>query len=381
MATTRVRNGNWYIEFTCPQGSRRTLSLGKVSATQAYDCCRNVERLLSAKSINEPPDPRTLQWLRGVSPRLHEKLSALGLDSFRPAQTLGDLCQRYKDSLTCKAATIGHVEQATDSLTSFLGRDRFIQDVTPGDADEYKAHLYQRGGNFGQPLAESTVSRRCGRCRQIFGFAVKKRWLSDNPFGHISRSKESNRERDFYVPPVLVNRLIEIADPEFAAILAFARYAALRSPSETTAVRWSWVDWETDTITIHSPKTGLRKIPLFAELRPHLLKLWDASPERDDLLFPNHQITGTALTNKLQRLLRSVKEVLWPKPWNNMRASCETDLLSIYPALTVVKWVGHSLRISEKHYAQISKEHHDRAVAAGAAANSRTTPKGVRTRP
>ena len=372
MASTRQRNGNWYVEFAHPQGCRRSLTLGKATKHQAAEVKRRIERLIVAAQLNEQPDLATLQWLRGVSPKLHRKLSEIGLAVHRPAQTLDELCRSYRASLTCQPPTLRNVDIVSDNLKTFFGQDKLIQDVSPGDADEFKAFLTSAGRQDGEALGQATVSRRCGRSRQIFGFAVRKRWLSSNPFAHISRSSEANRSRDFYVPRELIQRLMQLADREFALILALARFAALRCPSDIITLQWQHVDWHADCFQVHSPKTGFRAVPIFAEVKPYLQAVWEAAPEGADLLFPRHQITGAALTNKLQRMLRSIREVLWPKPWNNMRASCETDLLSLYPALTVVKWVGHSLRISEQHYAQVAKEHHDRAVAAGSAEDLRT---------
>ena len=49
--------------------------------------------------------------------------------------------------------------------------------------------------------------------------------------------------------------------------------------------------------------------------------------------------------------------VLWPKPWQNMRSSRETELVERFPIHVATAWIGNSPAIASKHYLQVTKDH------------------------
>ena len=44
----------------------------------------------------------------------------------------------------------------------------------------------------------------------------------------------------------------------------------------------------------------------------------------------------------------------WPKRFNDLRASCENELMRRYPAHVVHAWIGHSAAVAEAHYLQVT---------------------------
>ena len=168
----------------------------------------------------------------------------------------------------------------------------------------------------------------------------------------------------------LLARVLEEATGglEFQAIMALARFGGLRCPSEIVPMQWSQVAWDRQEVLVLSPKTARhehqdrRVVPLFPELHDALAPLWAEAIEGEPFLFPTHQITGAALTSRLESACRAAGVPLWPKPFQNMRATRETELIDAFPVPTVAAWLGHSPEIALKHYIQIVKEHHARAV-------------------
>ena len=78
-----------------------------------------------------------------------------------------------------------------------------------------------------------------------------------------------------FVDRELSSRVIETLTREgctdLLAAFVLARFGGLRSPNETTRLRWSDVDFAADRITIPSnTKTGSRVLPLFPEIRETL---------------------------------------------------------------------------------------------------------------
>ena len=52
----------------------------------------------------------------------------------------------------------------------------------------------------------------------------------------------------------------------------------------------------------------------------------------------------------------------WPKLFQNLRASRETELVEKFPIHVVTDWLGNSPDIAHKHYLQTHEEHFKRAV-------------------
>ena len=52
----------------------------------------------------------------------------------------------------------------------------------------------------------------------------------------------------------------------------------------------------------------------------------------------------------------------WPKPFQNLRSTRETELMEIYPSHVVVSWIGHSEKVARKHYLQTTDAHFEKAV-------------------
>jgi len=53
--------------------------------------------------------------------------------------------------------------------------------------------------------------------------------------------------------------------------------------------------------------------------------------------------------------------VTWPKLFQNLRSSCETEWLDAgMPAHVVANWLGHSVQVQNNSYAQVDDHHFDR---------------------
>ena len=51
----------------------------------------------------------------------------------------------------------------------------------------------------------------------------------------------------------------------------------------------------------------------------------------------------------------------WPKLFQNMRASRATELVKDFPEHVVTAWMGHSKKIAQKHYLQVTEEDYKQA--------------------
>ncbi len=101
--------------------------------------------------------------------------------------------------------------------------------------------------------------------------------------------------------------------------------------------------------------------PIFSKLRPYLDEAWEAVPDGEDCIFP--EVAGSDQNHRtwLKRLIAQSGLDVWPKLWQNMRASAATDLVEEYPEHVVNSWLGHTERIAQRHYQMSTEEHFNKA--------------------
>src|SRR5262249_14383359 len=104
------------------------------------------------------------------------------------------------------------------------------------------------------------------------------------------------------------------------------------------------------------------------ELRPHLEEVFDLAEPGTVQIITRHRGTNLNLRTQLQRIIRRAGVSAWPKLFQNLRASRQTELAAEYPLHVVCNWIGNSEAVAEKHYLQVTESDFQRA--AGSAAQS-----------
>ncbi len=181
-------------------------------------------------------------------------------------------------------------------------------------------------------------------------------------------SVRANRSRDYFVTRKEAQAVLDACpDNQWRLLFALCRFGGLRCPSEPLVIRWGDVDWEHDRITIDSPKTGPRCIPIFPELRPYLEKAWDEAPEGSEFVITRYRDRNCNLRTQLCRIIKRAKLVPWPKLFQNLRSTRETELLNDgWKIHQVCGWIGNSEPVAMEHYLQVTES--DFAKAAGKSA-------------
>ncbi len=101
---------------------------------------------------------------------------------------------------------------------------------------------------------------------------------------------------------------------------------------------------------------------MFPELKPLLEEAYHAAPDGAIHVVRRYRDTNQNLRTQFQRILRRAGVDPWPKLFQNLRASRETELAADYPAHVVAAWMGHSVIVSAKHYLQVTDPDFDKAV-------------------
>ena len=352
--------GRRRILFMAPDGKRKTLRLGKASQRIAEAFKTKIESLVSAAITNSPLDDEVARWLASRDSRMLDKLARVGLiappHSNNGHATLGDYIDQYIATRSdVKKGTRINLRQARNKLVEYFGADKRLADITAGDADEFRLDLMSR-------LAENTARRFCGRAKQFFRAAVRKKFIKENPFGDMKGcGVKENRSRFYFISRQESQKVLEhCPDAEWRLIFALARFGGLRTPSETLALKWGHIDWERGRITINSPKTAhydgkeSRQIPLFPELRPYLEEVYEQAAPGSEWVITRYRDGNTNLRTQLQRIIGRAGLQCWPKLFQNLRSTRETELAKDHPIHVVCAWLGNSPVVAAKHYLQVT---------------------------
>jgi hypothetical protein len=151
-------------------------------------------------------------------------------------------------------------------------------------------------------------------------------------------------------------------------LFALSRYAGLRCPSEHLALRWADIDWERNRMHVRSPKTEhhegheARTVPIFPELRPYLDDAFAVAVEGAEFVITRWRSADKNLRTHLLRIIGRAGVAPWPKLWNNLRATRETELEESFPSHVVCAWLGNSRKVAREHYLQVTETHFSKAV-------------------
>ena len=367
-------HGTRRVQFTGPDGRRRTVRLGKLPKRGAEELAGVVERLTAAALAGHAPDDATARRVAALPDATHAKLAACGLIPGRASDRLGPFLAAYlaDRSADVKPPTLRHLRESADALTGFLGPDRPLREITPADADGFRRHLTRKG------LGPNTVNRRMGRANQFLRAAHRAELLDRNPFAGQKTTVRANPARQHFVTAADAARVLDACpDDRWRLIFSLARWGGLRVPSELTPLTWGDVDWDAGKLRVTSPKTahhegkGERTIPLFPELRRRLEPLRDpAAPPSAPLLTGG--LTAPHLRRDFLKVLGRAGLDPWPKLFHNLRATRQTELAATFPVHVVCDWIGNTAAVAAEHYLTTTAEDFERA-----AFSERTSEPGI----
>ena len=362
----REKDGRRRILFVAPDGARKTIRLGKTSDKIASMVKGHVEHLLTAQGNGGAPERHTALWLADIPDPLHARLARVGLvqPRERADTTLGGLLDVWERSLTVKPSTLIAYGQARDALLEHFGRDRRAAKITTRDCDEWRQAMRDSG------LAPATVAKRVKVARQAFKHGVRWGMLDANPFEGVKAGNMANPERWRFVTLAETRAVLDACpDHEWRLIVALSRFGGLRCPSEHLGLTWADVDWDRGRIRVRSPKTegqgkAERFVPLFPELREHLLAAFEAAEPGALHVVTRYRLANANLRTQLQRIIGRAGLTEWPRLFHNLRASRQTELAALYPGHVVSVWLGNSERVAAAHYLSVRDSDFAQACAA-----------------
>ena len=330
------------LQFYDKHGQRRSIRLRDVNRKAAEAICVKVENLVASSISGAALDNETSRWVSDLGQDLTGKLARLGLVDHKATSNLETFLGQFLENHRVNSApsTLANFRQLERSLIEFLGPRRDLRTITEGEADDWRQSL-------SESYAEATLNKLVKRARQVFKAAVRKRVCDSNPFAEIRGGSEVNDARQHFVDRAVIDGVLEACpDAQWRLIVALARYGGLRTPSEVLALRWDNIDWQGQRITISSPKTRKqgkpwRTMPLFPELQPYLQEAFElASPGAQEVI-SRYRKSNANLRTQLLRILRKAGVEPWPRLFQNLRATRETELAGAFPLHVVTTRLGN----------------------------------------
>ena len=268
-----LENGIWHGSFEDAAGNLRVISLRTGDRTTAEAIASALVELSASSTGSETPSVEKVfrDWAT-------EKKCEIG------------------------SATADFYKQTLNGFLRFLG-PRASADISTVGRDDIIAYR----ARFSKTLSAKTVNHRLKTLRMVLEFAVRQRWLWENPARHIKavRNNEPRVRRGFTIEEV--RKLLEIATPEWRTMIKLGLYTGQRL-GDLARLTWQNVDLEKQTIELTTRKTVKHlEIPIAAPLLNHLQNIKKPSATREMAVCPEafkmiqscHGRTGTIFATDL----------------------------------------------------------------------------------
>lgn len=236
--------------------------------------------------------------------------------------------------------------------------DLLLHEASSDDVEDLLARMRS------EEKAAKTIVNAYKLLSQIFAFAIKKGWCTENPCKFVKAPRLERSKEIRFLSQGELSALLLAVDPEKGifgdtdrALYLTAAMSGLRQ-GELLALRWRDVDWEASRIRVRrnyvrghwvTPKStaGSRAVPLIDMVAGELDRHYKRSAYQgdDDLVFA-HPDKGTVLGHRAlsERFKKALKAAgLRPIRFHDLRHTFGTCIAAdgkIAPR-TLQEWMGH----------------------------------------
>jgi len=250
-----------------------------------------------------------------------------------------------------------------------FGSDTKLSVITSGHVEDYiewRKQLFEE--KYSRAIAKATLGAEIKHGKQFFKYAVKKKYVEENPFEEFVVGSQANDERRVVIDADNLERIIEAASPlQWKTLIAIVRWTGCRI-EEATLLKWDDILWDVERINMPSPKTAhkdkpRRIIPLDSRLEPYLSNAFEVAEDGAVYVVegiaglpkknrPWHKRNTKNLRTQFLRIVRASGVEPWSKPWQNLRVTREHEMLRLegHPAHCVHAWIGHTGATYSEHY-------------------------------
>ncbi|QEF98135.1 Phage integrase family protein [Stieleria maiorica] len=364
-------------------GQRRKLTLGKVPKSHVDDFCRNVEAIIEhVKYGGKSLGPRLQTWINNLADRHRLQLSEIGLFEYQTALTVGQLADLYVADYKKQSHADSTKTKVKSTVKNRLGKLREIslsdiepvqrsarQNAEPVFSDAAKSTLADFNSWQRNHYSAATWTRDNKLLSSIGIWAVKHGYCDHNPFVGMPTASMVNEERLEYISAEMaIDAMEQCYSPDIRLTIAMGRFAGMRTDSEVRTMKWSHVDVDGGILTvIDSKKKEPRKMPLFQRIRDELER--QRAVTGHTRYVASSDMRRASSSTNYQRIKEAVErsgQTAWPRLRQNLRSSCENDLLEIFDERLVTQWIGHTVTVSRKHYQKLRPSDYTNAIEVAA---------------
>ena len=353
----------YYIQLSPGEDKGRAkIRLGRVTKKQAGSAKTHIENLIASRKTGSVIPPATQQWLADLPGMLRDRLEKLQIAAPRDAGRrygVVEWVRRYISKRPdVKEATRRKWRDVERKLRAFF-RNEYIGDVTIQAGKDFRVYLQSVAG-----LSENSIRRQIGIARQFFNAAVDANLIRKNPFKGQPVSVRPNESRFFFIAPEMARKVLEACpDAEWRLIFGLVRFGGLRCPSEVLRLKWEDILWDRDRFVVHASKTehhadgGIRTVPMFPELKPLFQDAFDNARDGAIYCVEGYRDKSVNLRTQLTRIVKRAGIEPWPKLFQNLRSTRETELFKLTNGnvKAVCSWIGNSPVVAMTHYAQVTE--------------------------
>lgn len=383
MASVTKDAKGWRVRFYASDNNLRTIRPGKVNKATAQQIGRHVDNLVARLASNGILEKQTAHWLGGIGEPLRKKLERAGL--VEPVEPVAPEPEQ-KPSVTLAAFLEDHIDHGRTShgkaasestVAKWRSTQRFLNEqfpgrtldsITPEDAHQFRVWLDKRkirqttSPRKGEPMAENGKRKHIANCKAFFNAAKRRGLIAVNPFENQVSSTGANRQRDHYITPEDTQKILNACpDAQWRLLVALWRLAGLRK-MEVFNLTWGNVLWDAGKLLVRSTKTQhvegceMRYVPI-RDVRPYLEDAFRATGKArlsaDEPIITRFSKSNSNLDKPFRLIVEKAGLIPWPKLFQNLRASCETQWLKEGGrADLVANWIGHSVKVQNRNYVQ-----------------------------
>lgn len=367
--TKKIKNGESLSIRYRMQGVTKEFFLGsRYTRKYAEEIAEYIDQLIYCMETGALPRRSLLGWLEDMGEDLRTRFERNGLIESKKRINVTELFDAYfqAEEGRVKPSTERNHETNRNRFVCFFGSDTLVDTITPVQANEYRRWLGTTGSRIDgkqKPYAQATISGAIKDAKAIFNWAKKRQFVNESPFAEMKKGSFQNDERKFFVSLDWYYRLLEYCpDQEWRTLLALARIGGLRNPSEVTGVKWTDIDWNTDTLRVYSIKNERfenkreRLIPLWQDLRKELLALQKLGVQSDGPYIISRYRGKENNRTQFQRIVAQAGFQCWERIFQNLRSSREKELEQAgFPLSQVAYWLGNSAIVAANHYCHVTK--------------------------
>ena len=261
------------------------------------------------------------------------RLESLAVKPQTPAVTLESGVAAVLAAKAAANLRARYITSLRQYLAMFIkGREALpIGNITAGDLESWFA---------GRNEAPVTRASNLGRLSALFGYALRRGWISDNPCKRLERVRMDQKTPETFTPDQ-ARALLKATPKNCLAFVVLGLFAGVR-PEELLSIEWSDIDLERGLLTITTSKTRRRRQIRLEPVAVAWLKTIEVKERK---------IAPSLITIKRMRIkLRSV--VTWHQ--DVMRHTAGSYLMALYKdAGRVSTLLGNSPAILIKHYVDL----------------------------